>query len=393
MISQFRYPVKMRLKLKLKSKTLQFPQTPPPSPRTIKIQELTNQVLFLQSQKYKLEKEKTDVEAKVTNMKALPSYLNVQQLTELLVNSLKPEFVKLIKAHDFSSFIPTELKDLPRKFKAMNGTLALTTKVDNLEGSKLEIQVDLVALHGQVSSISSQLAKLKVLDAISTILYKVVAAMDSEVEQSKDKRKKAMSQEYVVNKESDRDSNAESRPTGTLEESSKSKPLKKITYITETGEKHQMTKEEIKNQKGIEEFVKADAVRSERKSGKKFLIRTLGQDVVEKVYKDEVEYDKYYLKMLNIRAQGKITNYDVLTRGKGPINLKVCRDDGSTKIIHNFKISDPHVGKWKEVLDAFPKRLGFAVVLAVLITGASQSRQHGITLMFWQNHKDNAKDS
>ncbi|GKB49563.1 hypothetical protein Tco_0900316 [Tanacetum coccineum] len=247
--------------------------------QTIKIQELTNQVLFLQSQKYKLEKEKTDVEAKVANLKALPSYLNVQQLTELLVNSFKPEFVKLIKAHDFSSFIPTELKDLPRKFKAMNETLALTTKVDNLEGSKLEIQVDLVALHGQVSSISSQLAKLNVLDAISTILDKVVAAMD--------------------------------------------------------------------------------------------------------------------------RALGKITNYDVLTRGKGLINLKVYKDDGSTEIIYNFKISDPHVGKWKEVLDAFPKRTGacqniiytqmrqklndihktkqdgFAAVLAVLITGASQSRQHG----------------
>nr|GEU93553.1 hypothetical protein [Tanacetum cinerariifolium] len=130
------------------------------------------------SQKYKLEKEKVVVEAKVANLKALPSYPNVQQLTELLLNSLKPEFNNLIKAHNFSSLIPTELKDLLRKFEAINGTLALTKKVDKLEGLKLEIQVDLVALHVQVSSIGSQLAKLKVLDAISTILGKVVVAMD-----------------------------------------------------------------------------------------------------------------------------------------------------------------------------------------------------------------------
>ncbi|GJX13122.1 hypothetical protein Tco_0204880, partial [Tanacetum coccineum] len=71
-----------------------------------------------------------------------------------------------------------------------------------------------------------------------------------------------MSQEDITtDEESDSDSDAESRPSGTLEESSKSKPLKKFTYITETGESHQMTEEEIKNQKGIKEFVKADAVR------------------------------------------------------------------------------------------------------------------------------------
>ncbi|GJS89977.1 hypothetical protein Tco_0772613 [Tanacetum coccineum] len=44
-------------------------------------------------------------------------------LTKLLANSLKPEFDKLIKAHDFSSFIPTDLKELPTKFEAVNGTM------------------------------------------------------------------------------------------------------------------------------------------------------------------------------------------------------------------------------------------------------------------------------
>ncbi|GKF65740.1 hypothetical protein Tco_0192257, partial [Tanacetum coccineum] len=36
-----------------------------------------------------------------------------------------------------------------------------------------------------------------------------------------------------------------------------------------------------------------------------------------------------------------------LTRGKGPINLEVYRDDGSKEIIHNFKTSDLHLGNGK----------------------------------------------
>ncbi|GKB47556.1 hypothetical protein Tco_0898309, partial [Tanacetum coccineum] len=83
-----------------------------------------------------------------------------------------------------------------------------------------------------------------------------------------------------------------------------------------------MTKVKIKNQKGIEQAVKADVAKSEIKKAKQDLIDLLGSDMVEKMYKDKVKYEVYCLKMLNIRAKGKITNYDVLARGKGPITLK-----------------------------------------------------------------------
>nr|GEZ31907.1 hypothetical protein [Tanacetum cinerariifolium] len=81
-----------------------------------------------------------------------------------------------------------------------------------------------------------------------------------------------MSQEdMVVNeKETDSDFDDKIRYLGTLEESSKPKPIKKFTYITKFGEMHQMIEEEIKNQKGIEEHAKAEEVGSKRKSGKKF---------------------------------------------------------------------------------------------------------------------------
>ncbi|GKE91983.1 hypothetical protein Tco_1573078, partial [Tanacetum coccineum] len=73
----------------------------PPYPKSIQIQELTN------------------------------------QLTKLLVNSLKPELAKLLTNHDFSTSIPIELKDLP-----------------------------------------SKLSKLKFLDALPSLLNKVAKALD-----------------------------------------------------------------------------------------------------------------------------------------------------------------------------------------------------------------------
>nr|GFA51713.1 hypothetical protein [Tanacetum cinerariifolium] len=50
----------------------------PPSPKTIQIQELTNQVLLLQSHNHKLEKQKSKAEAKITFLLAQPPFLNVE---------------------------------------------------------------------------------------------------------------------------------------------------------------------------------------------------------------------------------------------------------------------------------------------------------------------------
>ncbi|GJT58136.1 retrovirus-related pol polyprotein from transposon TNT 1-94 [Tanacetum coccineum] len=65
----------------------------------------------------------------------------------------------------------------------------------------------------------------------------------------------------------------------------------------------------------------------------------------------------YYDKMLNRWAQSRITNCDVLTR-KGPITLKVYRDDGPDEVIPNFKASDLHLSEWREVMKACPNRKG-----------------------------------
>ncbi|GJV86606.1 hypothetical protein Tco_1530544 [Tanacetum coccineum] len=121
------------------------------------------------------------------------------------------------------------------------------------------------------------------------------------------KGKKAMNHEEVAEEESDSGSVAKIRLTGSLVETLKQKPLKKFTYVNE----------------------KVNVAKPEIKKGKKDFIDLVGLEVVENMYKD---------------------------KGEGPITMKVYRDDGLEEIIHNFKYSDLHLGEWKEVIDAYPKR-------------------------------------
>ncbi|GJY32646.1 hypothetical protein Tco_0417115 [Tanacetum coccineum] len=132
--------------------------------------------------------------------------------------------------------------------------------------------------------------------------------------------------------------------------------MKKFDFVTEGGEHVHLTKEQISAQKEIEEEAKAEAVRREGEIRKEELIDLLGLDVVNKYYNDKLQYDKYCDKMLNKRAAPRITNCDVLTR-KGPITVKVYREDGTSEIIPNFKTSDLHLGEWKEVMKTCPKEL------------------------------------
>nr|GEW91727.1 hypothetical protein [Tanacetum cinerariifolium] len=203
---------------------------------------------------------------------------------------------------------PPPLSPKSIKIQEMTNQALLLRKVAALENLKLDLPAGLLALPGQVSSINVQFSKLKVLDALLSLLNKVTEALDSppktipqpEGDQVRDKGKKALSHEEVDEEESESNFDAEVMLTGSLVESSKQKLLKKFSYVNEQGDTFFMTEEEIKNQKKIEQTVKADMAKAEIK-------------------------------------KGKITNCDVLLRGKGPITLNVYKDDGSDEIIQNFK--------------------------------------------------------
>ncbi|GJV47825.1 hypothetical protein Tco_1438037 [Tanacetum coccineum] len=139
----------------------------PPSPRSIQIQELTNQLL-VQSLKLELSKLLTSYDfnnSLPTVLKELPSKLNdiYGEFKEL------KRYVKTLEIE-----LPWDLKEIPTKLEEFQSTVSsLTKQVDELHKLKLEVPAGLLALPGQVSSITAQLSKLKTLDALPSLLNRV----------------------------------------------------------------------------------------------------------------------------------------------------------------------------------------------------------------------------
>ncbi|GKC70026.1 hypothetical protein Tco_1115909 [Tanacetum coccineum] len=282
-----------------------------------------------------LKKEKAYAETEETLLKSQPSYPNVEQLTELLV---------------------AELNKL-----------------------KLEAPARLLVLPGQFSSITAQLTKLKTLDAFPSLLNKVTEALNRT---AKYVAKENLNIEPIpttspsttivippittttfVHFQSpflSSPPNTTSQSEGELIKNKGKKAMshKEVEEEESKSDHVHLTKEQIKEQKRIEESIKADMAKKELEMGKEELVDLLGIDVVTNVCKVKMKYDKYCDKMLNRRSLGKIINCDVLSKGKGPITLKVYRDDGSDETIPNFKASDLNVSEWREVMKVCPKRPG-----------------------------------
>ncbi|GJS55295.1 hypothetical protein Tco_0628657 [Tanacetum coccineum] len=97
---------------------------------------------------------------------ARPSYPDINQLTDLLVTSFKPEFSKLLASHDFANCLPNALKELPSKFIELSGDIKeLKKHAQDMEielpGDLKEISTKLEIFTSTISSLSSQVAELK----------------------------------------------------------------------------------------------------------------------------------------------------------------------------------------------------------------------------------------
>nr|GEW66303.1 hypothetical protein [Tanacetum cinerariifolium] len=273
------------------------------SPRYSQIQELTNQVLILQSQKYKLELEKNKVE--VAFLKAQPSFPNVEQLKELLVKSLKTELTNILSTYEFSNSLLTKLKDLPSKFNDLTEEVKrLKNKVHNWEielpRELKEIPPKLEDFTKTVTILTSQVAelktlqwelpakflfvplqvemvqaKLKTLDALPCLLNKVINSLNQFAQAITSKKtrgdsvpsgKKALSLEEAMKESTESDSdNNETHLSISMVESSRIKKVKKFDFVTEDGKHIYLTEEQINQQKKIEEEAKAKATKRESK--------------------------------------------------------------------------------------------------------------------------------
>ncbi|GJX10443.1 putative ribonuclease H-like domain-containing protein [Tanacetum coccineum] len=245
--------------------------------------------------------------------------------------------------------LPTELKDLPSKFNELTEEVkGLKKQVHELEikllGDLKEILTKLEDFTKTVTSLTSQVAELKT-------LYPPKGSSQPEGEHIKeDKGKKEMYSEEAEKENTNNNSDDETYMTGFMVESSRIKKLKKFDFITEDGRHIHLTEEEINHQKKLKEDAKAEVAKQEGEVRKAELVDLLDLEVVNKYYNDKLQYDRYCDKMLNRRAESRITNCDVLTK-KGPIIFKVYREDGTSEvIIPNFKASDMHLGEWVEVM-------------------------------------------
>nr|GFC18664.1 hypothetical protein [Tanacetum cinerariifolium] len=152
------------------------------------------------SQKHKLKLEKNKAKAEAVILKAQPSFPNVEQLKNLLVNFLKMEFSNILFSRDFSSSLPIELKDLTSKFDS------LTKEVKELKKHVHELEIELP----------------KDLKEIPTKLEEFTKTGEHIKE---DKGKKALSSNEAEKESTDSDSADATHVTGSMVEPSRTKKL------------------------------------------------------------------------------------------------------------------------------------------------------------------------
>ncbi|GJV42222.1 hypothetical protein Tco_1420662 [Tanacetum coccineum] len=105
-----------------------------------------------------LEHQKVAAEAEAASLKAKPSYPDINQLTTLLVTSLKPKLVKLLASHGFASCLPTKLKELPSKITKLSEEIKeLKQHVKDME---LELHGDLQEIPSKLETFTSTISSL-----------------------------------------------------------------------------------------------------------------------------------------------------------------------------------------------------------------------------------------
>ncbi|GKA31018.1 hypothetical protein Tco_0717323 [Tanacetum coccineum] len=224
------------------------------------------------------------------------------------------------------SFVPSDLKELSSKSPILSGEVKELKK--HVQRMKIELPGDLKEIPNKLKTFTSTISRLTSQDAELKTLYPPKSSPQTEGELiKKDKGKVTMSSKD--------------------DEKEETESCEHIYFIAE----------KIEEQKRIEEFLKSKLAKQEVDKVKNELVDLMGTGVVKKYYKNKLLYDKYCDKVLKRIKSSQITNYDVLTR-RGPITLKVYREDVTTKVIPNFKTSDLHLAKWREVVQACPNKEG-----------------------------------
>ncbi|GJT28638.1 retrovirus-related pol polyprotein from transposon TNT 1-94 [Tanacetum coccineum] len=222
-------------------------------------------VLLLQSHNIKLKQQKEKAKAEVAFLKAQHMYPNVNQLTKLLVTSLKSELSKLLASHVFDSSIPPELKELPlkiielsrevKKLKNHSYLLRFATIMENASPKTTDKSVPSVGqagtspIEGEKNTKDADKANLKqqltttTPPNTSSFQYPLFPNPPKSTPQTegelikKDKGKEVMSSKDAKEEETESDSiDDHANPVDSMVETSKPKKLNTLSFVTECGE-------------------------------------------------------------------------------------------------------------------------------------------------------------
>nr|GEY67681.1 hypothetical protein [Tanacetum cinerariifolium] len=128
-----------------------------------------------------LEQQKAKAKAEIASLKARPYYLDINQLIDLLVTSLKPELSNLLAFHNFASCLPTNMKELPSKFTELSREIKKLKKhvkdmeIELPEDLNEELPAEFQAIPALVSVVQK---RRQTLDSFSSLLNKVTQTLD-----------------------------------------------------------------------------------------------------------------------------------------------------------------------------------------------------------------------
>nr|GEV71797.1 hypothetical protein [Tanacetum cinerariifolium] len=196
--------------------------------------------------------------------------------------------IKELKKHvrDMEIELPRDLKEIPTKLETFTSTISsLSSQLAELKNIYWELLAEFLNLPSKVSSVQE---KLKILDSIPSLLHKVTDILN-------------MFATMVENASRSTSINVPSPG--------------KATASPANGEK---------NTKDTDTNLKDE------------LVDLLDKNDVTQYYTKKLFFDKYYDKMLKRKKSPKITTCEVLTK-KGPITLKIYKEDGSDEVISNLK--------------------------------------------------------
>ncbi|GJU78814.1 retrovirus-related pol polyprotein from transposon TNT 1-94 [Tanacetum coccineum] len=142
---------------------------------------------YTSSQKDKPEQQKAKAKVEVASLKVRPSFPYINQLTELLITSLKPELSKLLASHDFDTCLPTELKELPSKITELSGDvkeLKKHVRVGLSEGKLAHLEQPMTPLPYPVVSQAERDAYEALNDAQNEVACLMLGSMSPELQRT-----------------------------------------------------------------------------------------------------------------------------------------------------------------------------------------------------------------